>query len=678
MSLSEQTHGDNEVRVAAASARRDAGSNADRNAGRNTGRIRPPAVAGAFYPADRTALKQLINQQLDYGRALVKQLAPRLPQGAPKAVIVPHAGYGYSGTTAALAYALLERGRGTVKRAVIVGPTHRVAVRGVACSTADAWSTPLGVIPVDVDSERKAMGLSGRDSSGAARMRGGDHDGMAAGADVVGQHDNPHAALHAEPLRSGMRARSGAPAPAMIVNDPTHAQEHAVEVQIPFLQTVFGPDLNIVPLNAGDARPEEVGDVLRALWGGPETVVIISSDLSHYHPEAYARQLDDETISDIAHLRLPIHPRRACGAYPINGLLDVLARGLTPAKYETSCETIRETLNANQADGIKLAGETGQESDRQENRACLHAVERHFDLRLLGRSTSGDDGVVALAGEPRPAMGDPDEPVVGYASFAVWQEDTDQENSDDTGNAGNAENAHGDNAGGIRQTESFAESSAERRNAGDAAGQSDGSCTSDRSGGADRGATLLKLARISIREHLGIDGDSDESPESIIARSPWLEEPGASFVTLTENGRLRGCIGTLEAYRPLGRDVAGHAVDAASRDPRFNPLTAAEYPLIDVEVSVLGKPEPIIGPDGIPVRSRDELESALRPGEDGLILADRRGRRATFLPQVWEQLPNRHDFVSHLLAKAGIRPSYDWANGDIECERYEVTAYAER
>lgn len=664
MSLSEQTHGDNEVRVAAASAGRDAGSNADRNAGRNTGRIRPPAVAGAFYPADRTALKQLINQQLDYGRALVKQLAPRLPQGTPKAVIVPHAGYGYSGTTAALAYALLERGRGTVKRAVIVGPTHRVAVRGVACSTADVWSTPLGVIPVDVESERKAMGLSDRDISGTTRICGGDHDGMSAGADGVGQHDNPHA----EPLRSGMRARSGAPAPSMIVNDPTHAQEHAVEVQIPFLQTVFGPDLAIVPLNAGDASPEEVGDVLRALWGGPETVVIISSDLSHYHPEAYARQLDDETISDIAHLRLPIHPRRACGAYPINGLLDVLARGLTPAQHETVRETIRETLKANQAVGIKLAGETGQESERQANQAGLHAVERHFDLRLLGRSTSGDDGVVALAGEPRPAMGDPDEPVVGYASFAVWQEDTDQ----------NTKDAHGDNAVGIRQAESFAESSAERRNAGDAAGQSDGSCTSDRSNGTDRGATLLKLARISIREHLGIDGDSDESSESIIARSPWLEEPGASFVTLTENGRLRGCIGTLEAYRPLGRDVADHAVDAASRDSRFNPLTAAEYPLIDVEVSVLGKPEPIIGPGGIPVRSRDELESALRPGEDGLILTDRRGRRATFLPQVWEQLPDPHDFVSHLLAKAGIRPSYDWDNGDIECERYEVTAYAER
>lgn len=168
--------------------------------------IRPPAVAGSFYPADCTALKQLIDQQLDYGRKLLQQLETVLPTGVPKAVIVPHAGYVYSGTAAALAYALLERGWGSVTRAVIVGPTHRVAVRGIACPTATAFATPLGEVLVDVDAERKALGLA---------------------AD--------------EPLRSGTHARPGAPAPAMIVNDPTHAQEHAVEVQIPFLQTVLGP-----------------------------------------------------------------------------------------------------------------------------------------------------------------------------------------------------------------------------------------------------------------------------------------------------------------------------------------------------------------------------------------------------------------------------------------------------
>lgn len=144
MMLSEIFRENNEVRGAARAG---------------AGAIRPPAVAGLFYPAYRTALKQLINHQLDYGRELLKQLEPTLPAGVPKAVIVPHAGYVYSGTTAALAYALLERGRGSVSRAVIVGPTHRVAVRGVACSTAAAFETPLGTVPIDVVAERKDLGL---------------------------------------------------------------------------------------------------------------------------------------------------------------------------------------------------------------------------------------------------------------------------------------------------------------------------------------------------------------------------------------------------------------------------------------------------------------------------------------------------------------------------------------
>lgn len=594
MVLSEIFRGNNEVREAAragvqidtvsVASASDAASAAD-GSGKITGAIRPPAVAGSFYPADRTTLKQLINHQLDYSREVLQQLEPTLPAGVPKAVIVPHAGYVYSGTAAALAYALLERGRGSVTRAVIVGPTHRVAVRGVACSTAAAFETPLGTVPVDIAAERKALGLSVN-----------------------------------EPLRSGTHARPGASAPAMIVNGPTHAQEHAVEVQIPFLQTVLGPDLTIVPLNAGDATPQEAGDVLRALWGGPETVIVISSDLSHYHPHEVARALDDQTIADIAALHLPIHLRRACGAYPINGLLDVLK-------------------------GRK-------------------------DMKLfeLGCSTSGDDGVVALAGQPRPAMRDADEPVVGYVSFAAWESKPEADapaGADDLGESGTA---HGD--------------------------------------------VLLKLARAAIRERLHIEHPTAaDSTASILAANPWLNESGACFVTLTEGGRLRGCIGSLAAHRSLGKDIAAHAVDAATRDPRFNPVTAAEYPLLNVEISVLGEPEPITvnscdadsrdtgsktatlaslqsGPqtdavkrDGSnverPVRSRTELEEVLRPGKDGLILADRRGCSATFLPQVWDELPNPHDFVAHLLAKAGIRPYYDWNDGEIDCQRYEVTAYAE-
>nr|WP_243388641.1 AmmeMemoRadiSam system protein B [Bifidobacterium scaligerum] len=593
---------------------------------KSSGLIRPAAVAGSFYPDDRTALKRLISHQLDYGRALMKQLEPELPAGCPKAVIVPHAGYVYSGTTSSLAYALLERGRGVVKRAVIIGPTHRVPVRGVACSSADTWQTPLGQVPVDTDAERKALNLLG------AR-------------------------------------RVSVSAPALIVNDPTHAREHAVEVQIPFLQTIFGPDLTIVPLNAGDASPEAVGDVLRALWGGPETVVIISSDLSHYHPQEYARQLDEKTIDDIAHCRLPIHPRRACGAHPINGLLDVLVRGLQPSQdgiiHETSCETYRETLReVRETPCETLSGEWGGSASNDDRGTP------QFDLRLLGRSTSGDDSVVALAGRPRPAMNTPDEPVVGYASFAIWQSGNGVDcvdcvscaNDETTQDAGVAQD--GDAVGNPMSIPTNHVAS----------GKLPGTAESnaDTAAPQTRRNVLLGLARASIRRHLGFDDAPENRPNAIIARNPWLSEPGASFVTLTENGRLRGCVGTLEAYRSLGGDVADHAVDAAAHDPRFFPVTAEEYPFLDVEVSVLGRPS------AMPVRSREELEQTLRPGKDGLILTDRHGRRATFLPQVWEQLPVPHDFVSHLLVKAGIGADYDWANGEIECERYEVSAYAER
>lgn len=597
--------------------------------------VRPAAVAGAFYPADRVALKRLINHQLDYGRTLLRTLAPQLPSGAPKAVIVPHAGYVYSGTTAALAYALLERGRGTVTRAVIVGPTHRVAVRGVACSTWDAFDTPLGEVRVDTAAERAALGLD------AQRL--GSPEQHDVSQDVSRNVSRSVSQKGDDGLLSGMSVTVQAPAPALIVNDPTHAQEHAVEVQIPFLQTIFGPDLTIVPLNAGDASPSEVGDVLRALWGGPETVIVISSDLSHYHPHAYARELDDRTIADILALRAPINPRRACGAYPINGLIDVLT-----------------------------------------NRTDMRLFE-------LGCATSGDNGVVALAGQPRPAMRDADEPVVGYASFAAWEDGRDD--------------AHDDRGSVLL---ALARAAIRERLGLDDAADDGVDGVSDGTAGHD-----MNAKGSHNHDRRGVEGDAEggrsawtsrqsrpwsgQSVARILAAHPWLDESGASFVTLTEGGRLRGCIGSLVAYRSLGKDVAAHAVDAAVRDPRFNPVTVAEYPLLDVEVSVLGEPEPIMvahpshaladeaGADARgdeaatrPVRSRSELEAALRPGCDGLILADHRGRSATFLPQVWDELPDPHEFVSHLLAKAGIRPDYDWTNGDIDCQRYEVTAYAER
>ncbi len=234
-------------------------------------RMRPAAVAGAFYPAQATILNKDLQHYLHAAGA-------DLPSGQaasswPKALIVPHAGYVYSGPIAASAYRLLAPGRGKIQRVVILGPAHRVPFRGIALPGADAFQTPLGALPVD---------------------------------------------------RAGVAAI--AQLPQVLELPIAHAQEHALEVQLPFLQEVLG-EVSILPLVVGEASPGEVAEVLDALWGGPETVILISSDLSHYHPYAEARSIDNATVQQILRLdSTPIHHEQACGATPINGLLQAAHR----------------------------------------------------------------------------------------------------------------------------------------------------------------------------------------------------------------------------------------------------------------------------------------------------------------------------------------------------------------
>lgn len=544
----------------------------------STAYVRPAAVAGAFYAAAPDTLRDWVDEALKEAHSSVEHLAAAgiIPEGVPKAVIVPHAGHRYSGRTAALAFALLARGKGTIRRVVIAGPTHRVAVRGIACCNASAFATPLGTLTIDRDAERAAL----------------------------------------------------ARCDAMIVHDATHAQEHAVEVQLPFIQRALG-DVRIVPLNVGDCYPQEAGDVLRALWGGDETAIVISSDLSHYHPQEYARQLDDETIADITGAAAAVRPRRACGAFPINGLLDV-------------CDEL----------GVRPV--------------------------LLGRCTSGDEGgMPALADEPRGPMDDPDEAVVGYASFGVWTRGKSPARTDgDVSKVAVPKTA-------VPETASVT-SNGEQSTPNNQ--QTPESAPSDLP--ADAGPVLLSIARRALEDALGIDSadaaeavnttdsadttTTTDSTDTQAQDSPdhssldWLHAPGASFVTLTEGGRLRGCIGTLTAHQPLEADVAEHAVDAAFHDPRFPAVRAWEYPFLDVEVSVLGSPH------SIDASSREAVEHALEPGMDGLILGDGR-HRATYLPQVWDQLPDPHDFVGQLLLKAGLPRDY-WSD-DMTAQTYRVTAF---
>ena len=237
-------------------------------------RIRPAAVAGLFYPADPATLAATVQRLLDQARA------PQ-PQPVPKALLVPHAGYVYSGPTAARAYARLLAARGTVRRVVLLGPVHRVPVRGLALPDATAFATPLGRIELDQDAIAAIRQLPQVTTSAAA-----------------------------------------------------HAQEHSIEVQLPFLQSVL-PGFQLLPLAVGDATPAEVAEVLEALWGGPETLIVISSDLSHFLDYDTARRVDGDTVRRLLALQGPIGHQQACGGTPLSGLLLAARRhGLTPSLLE--------------------------------------------------------------------------------------------------------------------------------------------------------------------------------------------------------------------------------------------------------------------------------------------------------------------------------------------------------
>jgi len=437
--------------------------------------VRPPAVARLFYPGDARSLAEEVAAHLDQ-----TEEAPLAP-GFPKAVIVPHAGYVYSGPVAASAYDLLRPARGIVKRVVVLGPCHRVPVSGLALPQAKAFDTPLGRIPLDREAIASIRGL-----------------------------------------------------PQVMESAATHAEEHALEVQLPFLQQVLG-EFSLVPLVVGSVTPEKVAEVLERLWGGDETLIVISSDLSHYHPYEAARRIDGATVRAILGLDAGISHEQACGATPVAGALIAAKRlGLKP----------------------KL-----------------------LDCRNSGDTAGGKDQVV------------------GYASFAF--------------------------SSGPSRYE------------------------------AEHGRRLLQIARASLSAALGAGANS---PGPQAADEPWLKEWRASFVTLMQGKELRGCVGTLDAQRPLAQDVSANACAAAFQDTRFKPLTREEFARADIEVSLLSTPKRLRFED------HADLIARLRPGVDGLILeygdpsAD---RRATYLPQVWESLPHPDRFIASLRQKAGIPQDTD-------------------
>jgi len=447
--------------------------------------IRPTAVAGAFYPDRPDVLARDVKSLIDG--------VGNVDASVPKAIIAPHAGYRYSGGVAARVYARLKPAAGTISRVVLLGPCHRVAVRGLAVPTVDAFASPLGDVPLDKRTIARLLEM-----------------------------------------------------PQVSAFDATHKDEHSLEVHLPFLQSVLG-DFELVPLVVGDASIEDVSEVLDAVWGGPETLIVISSDLSHFLDYDSARSIDARTCHAIETLNPEAIGRdQACGRIPVRGLL------ATAKRRGMQVETV----------DIRNSGDTAGPRDR----------------------------------------------VVGYGAWAFTEPA-----------AKKTETAHDDGH------DSFLGKS---------------------------GPILLRVAAASIEHGLEF---ASPLPTQIDRAAPELAAQGASFVTLKKSGQLRGCIGSPEAHQPLIRDVAQNAFRAAFKDPRFPPVTAMELPALSLSVSVLTPQTPMTFTD------EADLLAQLRPGVDGLVISDG-GRRALFLPSVWEQLPDPRTFLGHLKRKAGLSESH-WSPG---------------
>ena len=449
--------------------------------------VHPAQVAGMFYPAEPDALNALIAGARRRAR----------PDGgvAPKVVVAPHAGLVYSGSVAATAFAPWSRRADPPRRIVIIGPAHRVAFSGIAVHPASKWRTPLGEARVAPDAHARL-----------ARAQG------------------------------------------LFVDPRPFAGEHSLEMHLVMLQAMLPAPVEIIPLLVGDADPRCVADALRRVWGGPETVVAVSSDLSHFLDQRSARSIDADTMRRIETLdAAALDGRRACGFLPIKGALEI-------------------------------------------------AAERDMRASGLNLATSADAGADASR-------------VVGYGAFAF------------------------EYAASARLAE------------------------------ADR-ERLLSACMTALET--APQGRGEAPPLSLEGEPPSFSPWRASFVTLTENERLRGCMGSLEPRRPLIEDAVANAAQAGFADPRFPPLKQSELEGLRLDVSILSHPRPI------PARSESELADALEPDRDGLILTVGK-RRALFLPSVWRHAPDARAFVRHLAAKAGF-DSNRWPEG-LEARRFRVESF---
>jgi len=452
--------------------------------------IRKDAVAGQFYPANKEEIVKMFNH---YNEIIDESIKDKnILDLQPRAIIVPHAGYVYSAFTANIAFRLLKNSH--AKRVVVIGPSHRVYLNGTSVAEYDSYETPLGNLPIDrklADELIKKFGL--------------------------------------------------------YFQADAHS-EHSTEVQMPFVKNYL-PEASVVELVYGNEDPKNLAKIIEYLLNDEDTVVVISTDLSHYYDINKAKQLDTICLEAVSTLH--------------------------PQELHQGCEA---------------CGKIGVEA------MLLSTEKRELKSILLDYRTSAD------------ASGDKSQ-VVGYMSAAFIKEQK-------------IENVK---------------------------------------------KTLLTLARSAIAEAVGLESKLDL--KALLDKNPWLQEQGAAFVTLTRNGgELRGCIGSIIAHQKLYEDILQNAKSAAMSDPRFPSLTQKEFDEITVEVSILSEPKPL------EYSSIEDLKSKIRVGIDGVVLKHS-VYQATFLPQVWEQLPSFEHFFSHLCQKAGMEA--DCLSKMPEILTYQVKEYKE-
>jgi len=454
--------------------------------------VRKSVIAGSWYPGSEEELKTVVDGYLS--RAEKQDL------GKIRALVSPHAGYTYSGQVAAFSYKQIQER--DYDKVIIMAPSHHYAFYGASIGDYTHYETPLGEVPVS-------------------------------------------------PIADQMMKESS----LVSSISKAHLQEHSLEIQLPFLQRSLDK-FDIVPIVIGKLSDDDIDRfadlIIKHL--DDKTLIVASSDLSHYHPYDIAVQKDTTCINSIISLNLSEAKKcEMCGYYPILVTMQI-------------------------------------------------AQKLGWKTRLLKYANSGD------------VTGD-SSAVVGYTAIAFYS------------------------------NESSVSTVSEELN-------------------EEEQKFLLNLARESletyIREGRKIQPETD---------NPKLKGEKGTFVTLEKNGQLRGCIGHIIAIQPLYLDVRDNAINAAVNDPRFRPVTEDELDDIEIEVSVLTKPE-VIEAD-----SPEEYLEKIKQGIDGIII-EYSGRSATYLPQVWEQIPDKEEFLEHLCEKAFL-PSNCWRQKEVKIYKYRVQTFKE-